>query len=360
MSDESDRLADSFRRFAEASFADAPLYMAVSLAVADDEEVMTRISESPVASHWPLPLLASVHYLLLGNPEDPLALVYRQESDADPVPLFLAFVHEHWDELLQLMINRYIQTNECGRTALLAPAFTLVESGASRPLAWIDVGTSAGLLQLVPHYRLDYGEHGTTGPEGSPVVATCEIVGEPPVIAKRTPAFSHILGLDRAPVDIGDPEEARWLLACVWPASPRLARTAAAIELAKVHPPHSVKGDAVNDLAALIATVPEESLVVLTTTWVVAYFDTETRQAFMDLLKAVSMQRPLVLVSLEAPGVIATIDQEPDVTPSTYNVDNHVGLTVFQQGTSTPHFLGFAHPHGAWLEWRGPAGISLP
>ena len=83
----------------------------------------------------------------------------------------------------------------------------------------------------------------------SPVVLTCGTRGDVPV-PERYPPVAARIGLDRSPIDVTDPDAARWLEACVWPDQPdRFHRLQAAIGLAQVDPPTVRAGDAVEDLA---------------------------------------------------------------------------------------------------------------
>lgn len=363
MSEETDRLSTFWHGFADASFnssfASTPIYLAIVHAVADDQEMLERIVATPATSHWPLPLLASTHYLLLAEPEHPLARIYQGKDDADPVPLFLEFCAERWDEIAELMATRYIQTNECGRTALLGPAFSWVAASTDRPLALIDVGTSAGLTMIAPYYRLDYGRFGATGPVDSPVVIECDVIGNAPPIAETLPSFVSAVGLDRNPLDVTDPDVERWLSACVWPGSPRQPRTLASLELGRLHPPRLVAGDALAGLADLVDETDPEAVVVVTTTWVVGYFDGETRQAFVELLTALSHRRTIVWISGEGQGVISLLDDEV-ATAQPEETADVLGCVLFCEGEVLPTLLALAHPHGAWIDWRAPAHLDVP
>jgi hypothetical protein len=108
-----------------------------------------------------------------------------------------------------------------------------VASRFDRPLALIDVGASAGLNLRCDSYRIEYGSFGATGPADSPVRIECTVEGGRPPIAPRLPPIVSRIGIDRAPIDLENTDDVRWLLACVWPDSGRLERTAASIRLAR-------------------------------------------------------------------------------------------------------------------------------
>src|SRR5260370_31959804 len=101
----------------------------------------------------------------------------------------------------------------------------------------------------------------------------------------RLPAIAARLGIDRAPVDLATPEDARWLLACVWPDTGRLARTAAAIELARRHPPKMIPGDMVTDLDAALDTFDPSLPIVVVTTSACGHLSAAQRRAFLRVLE---------------------------------------------------------------------------
>jgi hypothetical protein len=330
----------------------SPLYDRICRAVAESDEVLDLVSEAPPRGHNPVLLLAAVHYLLLGGLDHPLAAVYAGESHADPGPLFLDLCLGHRDALLELLATEQVNTNEVGRSAVIGPALTAVASRLAAPLGHLDVGCSAGLNLLCDRYRLDYGPAGATGPVDAAVEIRCDVVGGSPPIAPALPAITARVGLDRAPLDVHDPQQSRWQLACVWPDTGRLERTRRALEEARRSPLRLVRGDAVEDVGVLIASLPLEVTAVVTTTWVVAYLSLEQRTGFHHALAAAAESRPVAWISAETHGVVDLIPS--DGAPSDANgVEWSVlGLVTFREGSTDPELLGYVHPHGSALDWR--------
>jgi len=329
----------------------SPLYDRICRAVADNEEVLSLVREAPAPAHNPLLCLAAVHYLVLGGLEHPLIDVYNGTSDADPGPLFVDVCLTHRDEILELLATQQVNTNEVGRSAVLAPGLTEMAERHGAPLAHIDVGCSAGLNLLADHYRLDYGSGGATGPPDAPVQIECEIVGGSPPIRPRLPEISARVGLDRAPVDIHDPKQVRWQLACAWPDTNRVPRTRLALEEAQRVPMTLVQGDAVTDIGGLIAKLPPDATAVVTTTWVVAYFPHEQRTAFRAALADASRDRLVTWISIEGKGVVDTIPAPPDPFYAHGVEYSVIGGITFQGGAERAEMLGYAQPHGRGLHW---------
>jgi hypothetical protein len=347
-----DELAALWTWFAEAQcHGYSPLYERICLAVADEPWVLDLVCESPPAAHLPPNLLGAVHYLLLDGLEHPLADVYAGRSEADPVPLFLDVCRAERSAILDLMATRRVQTNDCGRSALIGPALTWVAGQFRVPLALVDVGTSAGLNLVCDRYRMDYGEAGVTGPVDSPVQIRCDVIGGTPPIADHLPSLVARTGIDHTPIDVRDPDDARWLLACVWPDTGRLERTAASIALAQADPPTLVAGDAVETLPGVLAGVPASAVAVVTTTWFFSYLSVEDRSRFAAHLAERSTVGPVVWVLGDAgPVVDEQVDQamRPDDDPGVHVL----GAVLFESGARRSVPLAAVQQHGGWIDWR--------
>jgi hypothetical protein len=329
----------------------SPLYDRICRVVADDDDVLALALETPAAAHQPNVLLGVVHYLLLGSLDHPLAAVYAGESNADPGPLFHDLCLTHRTEVLELMETRRTQTNECGRSAVIGPALTWVARNVGAPLALLDVGASAGLNLGCDRYLLDYGTAGTTGPADAEVRIDCKVLGGDPPIAARLPEIAARYGLDRSPIDLTDEHDARWLLACIWPDTGRLERTAAAIRDAQRHPPTIRQGDMVDDLPAVLAELPRDALACVTTTWALAYLQRDGREQFAAELAKAGRDRPVVWISGEGPGVVtAFADHTP---PQVDDIESSVlGAIEFDGDATRTALLAYVHPHGATIDWR--------
>ena len=329
----------------------SPLYTRICLAVARDRDLLDRLRATPPSAHLPPALLAAVHYLVLAGTDHPLAALYAGEADGDPGQPFLDFCRTRWNEIAELLTTRHIQTNDCGRGALLAPGLTWLAPRFGGRFSLVDVGASAGLNLLCDSYRFDYGAFGATGPPDSPVAVHCDVAGGEPPIAARLPTFVTRVGIDRSPIDLTDPHDVRWLLACVWPDSGRLARTAASIEVAQQHPPRVIAADANAALPDVLAGLPPGVPAVVVTTWAFAYFSLEDRRAFIALLDASSRQRDIAWLSAESPGTV-----EPLAAAAAAHTDQSgsdvLGAVLFKGGVHQAELLGFVGTHGAWIDWR--------
>jgi hypothetical protein len=326
-----------------------PLYDEIARSVAEDRQLLSLQHSARPHAHLPLMLLAGAHYLLLSGVEHPLADVYAGRSSAPAAPLFRDLCLGNRTALVEVLNTRTVQTNEVGRSALLGPALTWVAGGEAVQL--IDVGCSAGLNMLCDRYRLDYGDHGATGPDDSPVRIECRPVGGSPPVAPSLPVIAGRTGIDLDPPDVTDPDDARWLLACVWPGTGRFQRAARAIELAQADPPPVRQGDALATLPEVLAEVGEGRVVVFNS-WSFSYFSVEQRHGYVELLAAAGRSRPVVWLCMDAPGVVQLLDGEE--VPQPGSMENDVVSCVTFNGGSPPRaeVLAFVQSHGRSMDWK--------
>jgi hypothetical protein len=347
MGDATDDLASLWRWFGEQQFRGySPIYERIAGAVADDRDVLELFRSAPPAAHLPPAPLGAVRYLLLDGLDHPLGEVYSGRSDADPGPLFLDLCRSRRSELLALLETRRVQTNDCGRSALIGPALTWVTARLAGPYCLVDVGASAGINLLCDRFRLDYGAHGTTGPADSTVHVECAVTGGDPPIADQLPALAERVGIDLSPIDLSDPSDAQWLLACVWPDTGRADRVEASIRLAQLDLPTIIPGRANAVLPGVLAELPAGATAIVTTTWAFGYFSTEERAEFVELLRHASTTRPIGWVSAEMAGAVAELGAHDSSGPDV------LGALLFDGGIGTAHPLADVHPHGNWIDWR--------
>jgi len=339
-------IADFYRVFADFSLKGyAPRYEAMVRAAADNTEVIELVAQAPPEAHVPNDLHVAARYLTLLDPSLPLAAVYEPDFVGDATAPFCDLILSHKAEILELLATRYVQTNEVNRTAAIAPLVNRIAERAQSPIALIDVGCSGGLNLLLDRYRINVGNVGL-GPLDARLHLHAENRGAP---VTATPAdIEWRRGIDRNPIDLTDPDEARWLESLVWPDQPeRLARLRAAIEEAQANPLPLVKADAVEGLRAALADAPADLLALVVTTWVVFCFPEDLRREFeATILEA---DRPTAWLAMEMAGVVPGID-----LPPAPDDDGEVSAMTLVTGGAgrkpTREFLGWTHPHGAWVD----------
>jgi hypothetical protein len=202
---------------------------------------------------------------------------------------------------------------------------------------------------------MDYGRFGATGPAASTVLIRCDVTGGDPPIADRLPALAARVGIDPSPIDLSDPADARWLLACVWPDTGRAERVEASIRLAEQDRPRVVAGRANAVLPSVLAGLPTDATAIVTTTWAFGYFSLDERSEFVDLLRTESRRRRIAWVSAEGAG---TVDALAGVGAAESSDPDVLGAMLFHGGDGTAHVLASVHAHGNWIDWH-PSSWSI-
>jgi len=346
-----DDLAEQFETYANWVGEKSPLYERVTRAGADDDLLLDIAAEAQDGQPGPETLLAAVHALLLKDSDHPLARFYPTCGDAEPagvgdeldedtVPAFREFCASNEDRLRELVATRRTQTNDVGRSAALVPAFKHVARTAeTRGLALVEIGASAGLNLCWDRYAYEYEEAGTAGPADAPVRIRTDVRGDrTPPLPDDDLSVVHRAGVDLNPLDVTDPADARWLRALVHPGLERRhERLDAAIEVAQEEPPELVAGDAVTELPGLLDEAPEDSTLVVFSTYVLYQLDDETIAELRALLAERSRDRPVYWLSL---------DPEENRAPARYR------LVAFEGGDAVAESqIAEFEPYGEWIRW---------
>ena len=337
-------LAGRFRRFAEAECrGSSPLYEHLASSIAGDETLLSLAGQAPAGQPVPNLFLAAVHLLLREGAPSPLAEFYpsltlRAASPAAAFPAFREWCLSRADAIRHVLTSRRVQTNEVGRCSYLLPAFTVVAALArERPLALVEIGTSAGLNLMWDQYGYRYGDGAVCGAQTSSVQLTCALRGERrPPLTPRVPSVARKIGVDLHVIDIGDPDEVRWLEALVWPEHrERALALRSAIAITRERPPELLSGDGLAILPDILEAIPADTPVCVFHTHTVNQFPAEARARLSALLDDAGRSRELYRVSAEWLGT----------------VHPQLELTAWRGGQADRHLLAYCDPHGRWMEW---------
>jgi hypothetical protein len=337
-------VAQSFLWYADHVFNNSsPLYEKLARRVADDSDLLVLAAHARRQQPAVNLFFGAVHYLLLRGPDDPLRMFYadlarRPNTLDDPFPIFRAFCLEHSAEITKLVSTRRVQTNEVARCALFLPAFDLVAARTEeQPLSMIEVGSSAGLNLNWDRYAYDYNDGRLYGDPASAVYLRCELRGDrKPHLPEKLPGVFERVGIDLQPNDIHDEDAMLWLRALVWPEQlDRAERLERAIEIARLHPLRSVRGDALELVPELLSEISRETPVVLFHSFVLNQITAEARTRFDAMLEENSAGRVLFDIAIE-----------PEAWPSP------LFLTTLRDGQVTTEALATCDFHGRWMQWE--------
>jgi hypothetical protein len=287
-----DRLVSGLRAFAGECRESSPIYERLSLALAEDVELLAAIEPAVGVRFNSNLLFASARYL---------ALSCGQEVPETPEG-FRAFCLDRLDAIRELISTRVTQTNEVARCSYLLLGFEHARRERGRPLALLEVGASAGLNLLFDRYRYDYGAHGAVGPEGSPVVLAPRILAGVPPVPDGMPSVAWRLGIDIQPLDPTDPDDCLWLRALVWPEhQEREVRLERALAVAAESPVPILAGNAVELLPEAAAQAPAQATLVIFHTNTLPYLSPAERERLSEQIAMLGARRDTLRISGEGP-----------------------------------------------------------
>ncbi len=399
-----------FTAFAR-SYPELTLYRAICEAASADDEVAGLLTAARPGQARPVLFLAALHELVLRRPEVTAARWYpsvtgQAVADGHPWPDVRQTCLDHADELRATIATRSTQTNEVNRVVQLAPLLGQAAADVpDAPVALLEMGASAGLLLGLDRYRIeltpiDGGEPVVFGDPDSSVVCAGQQRSGPSLAGCRLPTIVERVGLDLDPVGLDDPDEVRWLEACLWPdVLGRLDRFRAAVALLRDDPPSLVAGDMVDDLEpvahsaravaeavgagrvlggdqAMASAGPETGSsgpasdntgrrqpsgpavavhLVVFSSWALTYVARDRRPLVADALAALAADgRPVSWLTAEPPGCVPGVPRpagDPDVPQETTS-STVLGARRGRDGAELPPARwGTCHPHGTTLDW---------
>jgi hypothetical protein len=279
----------------------SPLYRALFTAGADDADLLELASHAQSGAQPAFHVIACVHYLLLGDPDDPLARYYATLTD-HPAPPQEAFPHfarycaRRREEILRLLATRTVQTTYAERCGFLLPLISVVAAAAGEPLNLIEIGCSAGILLTFDKYAYEVTGQGRIGDAGAPVTMPCEMRGAPPL---RIPRIGKRIGLDLHPIDVRLADERRWLTALSLPElRQQRDRLMTTLDVVAASDISLRQGDGLALVPAALADVAGPVCVYHSAC--LSYWPQAAREALDDHLKAASRQRDIYRVGIEA------------------------------------------------------------
>jgi hypothetical protein len=344
-------LAERYRHFGAVDAGDAsPLYRRVAVALSESQEALRAIGAAPAHKRHPVVILAALHDLALAGRAPALAAAYA-DADGDAAGgAAIDTLLRLTDTVAAIAARRQPPANDTGRYAVLYPAIAeAARRVGANAVGLIDVGCSAGFNLNVDRVGITYSDGQSLGDPASPVQLSSSIVGNRSVPAAAMPDVVTRVGVDLDPLDVTDPDDARWLRASLWPDRPeRMARLEAELALAATAPPLLLRGDPLEVLPEAFARVPGHALPVVTTTWALSRFSLEGRLRFLHRLDESAAGRAVAWVSAEGVGVAPAIPTLGDRRASGHSI---VGLAVFDRSALRAEAIGRCWSRGRLLAW---------
>lgn len=310
-----------------------------SVAVAGDSQLLDICRSAREGQPVPNLLFGAVHFLLLEGKEHPLneyypSLVKQPKLYKDSFGPFKDFCCMYRNEIEQILTCRVVQTNEVRRCAYLYPAFCAVYEKAKRPLALIEIGTSAVLQLLWDQYSYSYGHQHRFGNQESKLHITAEIIGENiPALSPSAPPVTARIGIDLHTIDLHNDEDKLWLNALIWPEhKERRKMFEEAAGCLKETPLDLVNGDGRSLVAEYAHGIPDDNVICIFHTHVANQMTPEMKQQLLQTVKGIGKKR--------------------DVFHIYNNIqDRYLHLDCYLGGDESRNTIAETDGHGRWFEW---------
>jgi len=334
------RLSKNFKVFAETECrGSSKLYEFLSLEIAEDKEILELATYAREGQPIPNLLLGAVHYLLLQGKDHNLREFYPSITEkpgdaADSYVYFRDFCKQYTDEIIPVLENKLVQTNEVRRCAYLFPVFVYIYDIIKKPLAIIEIGTSAGLQLLWDKYSYAYGTSEIYGKKDSKVHITSKIRGDNfPDLQKEVPLVASRIGIDLHTIDLTKDEDRLWLNALIWPEhnERRSLFNEAAVHV-KENPITLIEGDGVDLIPELIKDISRDNAVCLFHTHVANQMSPEVKERLLEQVKSIGLNRDIF-----------------HIYNNIYDRDLH--LDYYLDKAAYRKKVGKTDGHGRWFSW---------
>lgn len=337
-----------YRHFGEADAAGtSPLSERVAVALSKSGEAMRAVERAPARKRNPALVLAALHDLALSGRAPALAGAYAAGDGEAAATAAVDVLVNLTDSVVALVERRRTRTFESGHCAVLHPAIAeAARRVGADAIGLIAMAGSPGLDLVVDRVGITYSDGSSVGDPSSPVQLSARVVGDRPVPSRAMPDVVARIGIDRDPVDLTDPDEARWLRACAWPE--QVARLDAELALATAASPEQLRGEVLELLPDALSRVPAGALPVVVTTWALSGFALEDRLRFLHRLDGAATHRAVAWVSLEGVGVAPSIPTFGDRHASGHSI---IGLAVFEHSALRAEAIGRCWSRGRHLAW---------
>ena len=317
-----------------------PYYDHLLNTLADSSVARDLLVEVRATQRNPMLVLAALHYRALRG-DAVLAALYRSIGEATPVAFAAGVVARLEEEpsIVRDELHRSTQTNEPGRSAVLAAVLRELRTRGAHDVHLIDVGTSMGLNLYPDLYRVNVDD-------GDPAALSMED-WDGTVSDGELPRVHQRIGLDLHPLDPEDPDDVLWLRACLWPEEQhRSARLDAILARLAAWPRATrLRGTALDLIDGAVASCSTDATPVIFHSWVAGYFSRDDQEQWHErMIRHVA--RGACWVYFEHPEIVAGLAPP---APSAPAPREGAAQIVVAEPRGEPAAWGWAHPHGRWI-----------
>lgn len=340
----------------------SPLYAEFCRLGESDLEVLS-LADFGMDGAKPSHLFSSVHYLLLGNPDDPLARYFATlcEEPLPPVGAYADFARycrKHRATLQELLQTRTVQTTYAERCrALLAPMCEVARM-ADEPLNLIEIGCSAGVLLVFDKFAYKLDEQGVIGSADAAFLLEGELNGGPELFIPR---IGTRTGIDLHTIDVSSEEERRWLLALCFPElRAEQQRLDQALDVIAASDVTMLEGDALMHIDQALADAPDPVCVFHSAC--LFYWPKQAKQALEDRLLEASRGRDIWRIGIEPSDTFdewhkGRIGEEEDEAQARQR-SGEIAITRYRGGEAQRRVVGRPNADYGKTDWLGSETVA--
>ena len=335
-----ERLSTIFTSFAENECkGSSELYEYLALKIAKDNELLDLCTYARQGQPVPNLLFGAAHFLLLKGNEHKLKEFYPSLISNPKPPIgsfeyFKDFCLLNINKIIQILQTKLVQTNEVRRCGYLYPIFSFIYEKTKKPLALIEIGTSAGLQLLWDKYSYTINKNDLVGNLDSTLQISTECIGdELPFLKPTSPPVSTRIGIDLNLVDLTNEKELLWLKALIWPEhKERLTLFEQAANYVVDAPIQFVEGDGVTLLKTFVDKIAMDQSICIYHTHVANQMPIETRKSLLNMIESIGKNR--------------------DVFHIYNNIqDKYLHLDYYINGLEHTQTIAETDGHGRWFKW---------
>ncbi|WP_249336753.1 DUF2332 domain-containing protein [Sporosarcina sp. Marseille-Q4063] len=334
------RLANEYRVFADVS--SSILYEYLSNQITADSELLNLSSFAREGQPVPNLLFGAVQLLLYKGVEHSLRdyypnMVEHPKDYEESFSHFKDFCRIYREEIISLLKVKLVQTNEARRCAYLYPVFSHIYNKANKPIALIEIGTSAGFQLLWDQYSYTYQSEIIYGNSQSDIRIQSEIKGDNrPELQVKSPPVAQRIGIDLHINDVTNDEDSLWLKSLIWPehdARRGLFNRAVNCLTKNKHEIKFIEGDGVECLLKIVEQIPNNAVICVFHTHVANQITKEKKFKLLDTIKNIGEKR--------------------DVFHIYNNIwDGKLHLDYFINKIEYKKIVGETDAHGKWFTWN--------
>lgn len=335
-----DNLSARFRLFADKECrGSSRLYTHLAETIAGDSALLELAAQSRLGQPVPNLFLGAIHYLLLSGIRHPLSDYYPsivpEPKDLKSIfHCFKDFCNQYEDKIIEILKTKIVQTNEVRRCAYLYPSFCFIYNITQKPLALIEIGTSAGLQLLWDKYSYSYDSSKVYGGKQSYLDIHSEVRGgKAPFLFDVSPPVSRRIGLDLHINNLNDPNDKLWLKALIWPEhKERISYFEKAAAHIHNEPLSLIEGDGILLLPKIASQIEIDSTICVFHTHVANQLSSEAKTMLKHQIEHLGNNREIF-----------------HLYNNMWDLDLH--LDYYIDGKKHQKTLAKTDGHGRWFQW---------